>query len=82
MLNRHGLRLVGVDHEDLEPEPPAPIPFAHYARAIDRGVGPNIDAIQFALAALEGVSRKIEDLASELRLGPNGTDDTDRPRAA
>lgn len=86
MLNRTGLRLVGIDsldHEDLEPEPPAPISFAKYAAMIDRGFSATpVDAVQFTLGALNDVARRFEDLARELGRADSSPDDTDRPRAA
>jgi hypothetical protein len=83
MLNRPGLRLVGIDREDPEPEPPATFSFAQYCRQIDRGECERpIDPIRFALAALDGVSRRIDDLARDLGCGRVAPDDTDRPRAA
>jgi hypothetical protein len=83
MLNRPALRLVGIDREDPEPEPPATFSFAQYCRQIDRGdCARPIDAIRFAWDALDRVSMRIEDLARELGCGRAAPDDTDRPRAA
>ena len=85
MRNEPSLRLVGVDfdHETAESEAPASYSFLEWARRLQYDItsGP-VDSIRFATAALEDVSRRIEDLARDLNIFTDDPNDTDRPRAA
>ena len=77
-------------------EPPAPIPFKQYAAMFPRlsrrprtHVELEGQPLPFRLPSSQQVddffdsfSRKIDELAKQLGLSPDGDDDTDRPRAA
>lgn len=85
MRNEPSLRLVGVDfdHETPDIEAPDSYSFLEWARRMHYDIAnAPVDSIRFATAALEDVSRRIEDLARDLNIFTDDPDDTDRPRAA
>jgi hypothetical protein len=84
MIHRSGLRLVGIDWDEVEAEPPASYSFEQYAASWNSRLPTQpVDPIRMALAALEHASRRMEDLAREFGCCDSAnTDDTDRPRAA
>ncbi|MDZ4831321.1 MAG: hypothetical protein SGJ09_14125 [Phycisphaerae bacterium] len=84
MVNRSGLRLVGIDRDDFtEVEPPATYFFAEYVEQFRNRLPEHpVDPIRLALGALDDVSRRMEDLARDLNVFGRADDDTDRPRAA
>lgn len=76
------MRICSWSHDDSDLAP-IPFPAALARRAVGRGQSKDADLTTELLNAFATVSRRIEDLARELKcLGYFDDDDQDRPRAA